>query len=207
MTDNKTAPAELLRKDEFLLAVLMPPDFEPSDNSFTVRAHHYLGATESLLAREIPTPQPPHSEDEAVAEIVFDVMYDNGKLKWKRNPQIFKLANLSRFDHHTKLYAHPPVAGMDAAPIDMVLHCPRCGVQHVDAPEESDVYRAAIFKETRVIEKMPKPWTNPPHRSHLCHACGFIWRPADVATNGVAEIKTRGANESAPEATSYRLGS
>lgn len=61
------------------------------------------------------------------------------------------------------------------APVQMILFCPSCGTQHVDAPDE----------------RTPG-WENPPHRSHLCHGCGCIWRPADVATVGVAEIKTRG---------------
>jgi hypothetical protein len=66
----------------------------------------------------------------------------------------------------------PPVP---AAPVPMLLHCPRCLTQHVDAPDEA------------------KGWTNPPHRSHLCHACGTVWRPADVATTGVASIETSDA--------------
>lgn len=57
-------------------------------------------------------------------------------------------------------------------PINMLLWCPQCNEQHIDAPSEG--------------------WNNPPHRSHLCHECGCIWRPADVATNGVAEVKTAG---------------
>lgn len=61
-------------------------------------------------------------------------------------------------------------------PIDMVLRCPACGTQHIDAPDHD--------------------WTNPPHRSHLCHKCGHIWRPADVPTNGVAAIKTKGRGDS-----------
>jgi len=60
-------------------------------------------------------------------------------------------------------------------PIDMILFCPMCGVQHIDAPEGE--------------------WTNPPHKSHLCHECGCIWRPADVCTNGVASILTRGERD------------
>ncbi|MBJ9669008.1 hypothetical protein I5693_15780 [Burkholderia cenocepacia] len=84
-------------------------------------------------------------------------------------------------------------------PIDMLLFCPKCGVQHVDAPEpftptgrcecagpdqcEACESNRAAFEES---------WQNPPHRSHLCHACGNIWRPADVPTNGVAAIETRG---------------
>jgi hypothetical protein len=67
-------------------------------------------------------------------------------------------------------------------PIDMVLHCPACGMQHIDAPDE--------HPELRDIHV--KPWDNPPHRSHLCAGCGHIWRPADVPTNGVQAVKTRG---------------
>ncbi len=57
-------------------------------------------------------------------------------------------------------------------PLPMVLHCPACGLQHIDEATED--------------------WPNPPHRSHLCHGCGHIWRPADVPTTGVAAVRTRG---------------
>lgn len=67
------------------------------------------------------------------------------------------------------------------APIPMILFCPSCGEQHIDDPDE----------------RTPD-WTNPPHRSHLCHGCGHIWRPADVATVGVREIATKGKADSAP---------
>jgi hypothetical protein len=56
--------------------------------------------------------------------------------------------------------------------VDMILNCPACGLQHIDAPSEG--------------------WDNPPHRSHACLGCGEIWRPADFPTNGVATIETRG---------------
>ena len=58
-----------------------------------------------------------------------------------------------------------------AVPVDMVLYCPACGLQHLDMPEAHPDRPA---------------WSNPPHRSHLCSRCGHIWRPADVPTNGVA---------------------
>jgi hypothetical protein len=61
-------------------------------------------------------------------------------------------------------------------PIDMVLHCPNCGAQHIDAVTET--------------------WPNDPHRTHLCHYCEHRWRPADVATNGVEAVKTRGKDDS-----------
>lgn len=62
-------------------------------------------------------------------------------------------------------------------PIDMVLFCPKCNAIHIDRPEPE------------------KGWDNPPHRSHLCHGCGTIWRPADVPTNGVAKPQTRGEKD------------
>lgn len=68
-------------------------------------------------------------------------------------------------------------------PIDRVLYCPKCGLQHIDAADDPH------YEGHRV-------WTNPPHRSHLCGGCGYIWRPADVPTNGVAAIKTRGKSDS-----------
>jgi hypothetical protein len=80
------------------------------------------------------------------------------------------------------------------APIPMILYCPKCGVQHIDAPETHDMVVGGV-----VVDKV-ELWENPPHRSHLCHGCGNIWRPADVPTEGVAAIKTCGANDAAPEA-------
>lgn len=56
------------------------------------------------------------------------------------------------------------------APIDMVLHCPNCGMQHVDKPDPE------------------RGWMNPPHKSHLCLQCNAIWRVAPVPTNGVPSL-------------------
>lgn len=61
------------------------------------------------------------------------------------------------------------------APIPMILYCPMCGCQHIDESKGD--------------------WANPPHKSHLCHYCGTIWRPADVYTTGVASIQTKGEND------------
>lgn len=78
-------------------------------------------------------------------------------------------------------------AGGSGDPIPMVLFCPAYGKQHIDAPE---AYRTDGFEDGT------EGWANPPHRSHLCQRCGHIWRPADVATEGVAAIKTKGQNDS-----------
>lgn len=76
------------------------------------------------------------------------------------------------------------------APIDMVLHCPACGKQHIDMKELQTWERPGGPPGNQLV------WDNPPHRSHLCHDCGHIWRPADVPTNGVAAVKTRGKDDS-----------
>lgn len=77
--------------------------------------------------------------------------------------------------------------------IDMILHCPACHTQHIDEPEPAPVARHYDELPGGMAEN--QPWTNPPHRSHLCKQCGHIWRPADVPTNGVAAIKTKGEND------------
>lgn len=81
-----------------------------------------------------------------------------------------------------------------SAPIDMVLHCPKCGEQHVDAVEITPT--PVPTHPFGAITEFVQSWTNPPHKSHLCHNCGHIWRPADVPTNGVAAVKTKGKEDS-----------
>lgn len=103
------------------------------------------------------------------------------------------------FVHSERGYIHDVTDGMfklylkgrehkvnSLKPIDMILYCPVCGLQHVDEPERS----LGPGNSERI------DWTNPPHRSHLCHGCGFVWRPADVPTNGVKAITTRGKADS-----------
>jgi len=80
-----------------------------------------------------------------------------------------------------------------AVPVDMVLYCPACGLQHIDAPDLCPECPGGACMCVKQGEK----WTNPPHRSHLCSRCGHIWRPADVPTNGVAAIKTKSKADSA----------
>lgn len=94
-----------------------------------------------------------------------------------------------------ELAAMLAAAPAPVAPIDMVLHCPACGLQHVDAPWQPG---AALTNE-QIVGAEPV-WNNPPHRSHLCHGCGHRWRPADVPTNGVAAVKTKGKADSPPVA-------
>lgn len=82
-------------------------------------------------------------------------------------------------DEHTERFivevSFPVEAVAQERPVPMILHCPECHLQHIDEPDE----------------RTPE-WDNPPHRSHLCHGCGCIWRPADVPTEGVRYTWTRG---------------
>lgn len=91
-------------------------------------------------------------------------------------------------------------------PINMVLHCPTCHTQHIDAPEPTAMchWCGATVGESDDCPRPAvhcdhaEPWTNRPHRSHLCHSCGTIWRPADVPTNGVQSITTRSEKDTWP---------
>ncbi len=74
---------------------------------------------------------------------------------------------------------------LEGRPLDLVLNCPVCHAQHIDAPDKM-----------HYIPGTAKEWDNPPHKSHLCHECGTIWRPADFPTNGVEAVKTKGAGDS-----------
>ena len=87
------------------------------------------------------------------------------------------------------------LAQQPTVPLDMILHCPACHEQHVDKPEGTFI-PGFTGEESAAWNKERGMWDNPPHRSHLCHGCGHIWRPADVPTNGVAAIKTKGKADS-----------
>lgn len=79
--------------------------------------------------------------------------------------------------------AAAPAAETVGRPIDMVLHCPKCGLQHIDEPDERS-----------------PGWTNPPHKSHLCHGCLLVWRAADIPTNGVKSLPSGKGIYTAPTA-------
>lgn len=106
------------------------------------------------------------------------------------------------------------LAGYEAAvaaererPVDMLLYCPVCFEQHVDRAEpdvcqdcghrkrehiqENGQSISVCFAETCSCQDFTA-WLNPPHKSHRCGVCNHVWRPADVPTNGVLTLETRG---------------
>lgn len=123
-----------------------------------------------------------------------------------------RLNNLLRFDD-APYEAIDSVTVTRPVTIDLVLFCPECHKQHIDAPDlepckdgcqyAKDVQQApehSCAERCLYLEPGSEAvrWTNPPHKSHLCHFCGIVWRPADYATNGVAQIKTRGESDTWP---------
>jgi len=88
-----------------------------------------------------------------------------------------------------------PVEQHEAAPAPMLLFCPNCGTQHIDRPEIEPGRLISSGPNTGRAAPPRVTWDNPPHRSHLCHACGCTWRPADFPTAGIAELETRGKND------------
>jgi len=86
-------------------------------------------------------------------------------------------------------------------PLDMLIFCPNCGMQHVDLPKLDICSNCRIDVDAHDGAGCDTftPWLNPPHKSHKCrtedNGCGLIFRIADVPTNGVAQIKTKGKDD------------
>jgi hypothetical protein len=102
-------------------------------------------------------------------------------------------------------------------PIDAIIFCPNCHMQHIDRPDEDgDCECECSFNDHDWSQEGAEPhcrncacqeykraWDNPPHKSHLCRTddggCGITFRFADIPTNGVDAIKTRGEKDTWPE--------
>jgi hypothetical protein len=109
--------------------------------------------------------------------------------------------------------------------LDLLLFCPNCGKQHIDKAEpnvcqdcghdrnehfnagERNVCSGGWRGNSGCQCDGFTAWLNPPHKSHRCDNCNHVWRPADVPTNGVAVIKTRGKQDKSaiPQVTDNEL--
>ncbi len=78
---------------------------------------------------------------------------------------------------------------LNRRPEPMILFCPQCHLQHIDRPEPKEHWdeRTKELADELLI-KQPMKWTNPPHKTHLCAACGCLWKPAMIPTNGVLHL-------------------
>jgi len=92
-----------------------------------------------------------------------------------RDGSLPPLNMLRLFEHIVESCTAPDLHALP--PLPVVIFCPNCRTQHIDAPAPE------------------RDWDNPPHRSHECTACGFTFRVADVPTEGVKEITTRGQHD------------
>lgn len=54
----------------------------------------------------------------------------------------------------------------NSGPIDMLLWCPNCNFEHIDAGE----------------------WSTRLHKTHQCQGCGYKWKPCLSYTRGVSSL-------------------
>jgi len=87
-------------------------------------------------------------------------------------------------------------------PVNAVLFCPNCCEQHVDEamPDVCETCGKSLSEHPAVGTANATcfvftAWLNPPHKSHRCNFCNHVWRPADVPTNGVLELKSKGERD------------
>jgi hypothetical protein len=92
----------------------------------------------------------------------------------------------------------------EAKPIDILLFCPNCAEQHIDEAKP-DICETCGFDVHSCKCGTFTAWLNPPHKSHRCEECNHVWRPADVPTNGVRAIQTKGSRDGNPKPR-YFLG-
>lgn len=99
------------------------------------------------------------------------------------------------------VFAHacdPNSEDLEFKSFDMILHCPECGKQHIDGaePDKCELCGELKSDHPEFIDGGHqlkcigfKAWLNPPHKSHRCHFCNTVWRPANIPTNGVKELQ------------------
>lgn len=125
-------------------------------------------------------------------------------LKGKENT--FESRDMARINNLTA-YDIETLRSFFEQPIDMLIFCPNCGKQHIDRPDP--ICGTKVFENTCRRHKHhtgpcstadeKAAWTNPDHKSHTCRTddggCGIVFRVADVPTNGVKQIQTKGEND------------
>lgn len=98
-------------------------------------------------------------------------------------------------------------------PVPMLLFCPRCFEQHVDdaMPDVCELCGLSLA-EHPAVGTVPSAcfvftaWLNPPHKSHRCNSCNHVWRPADVPTEGVQAINSKGERDGSARPVAFANG-
>lgn len=100
-------------------------------------------------------------------------------------------------------------------PVDLLLYCPNCFEQHVDEakPDVCENCGAAEVEHPKEGHDEQvggciafTAWLNPPHKSHRCNFCNHVWRPADVPTNGVIKLQSKGQRDGSPRPVAFANG-
>jgi hypothetical protein len=88
-------------------------------------------------------------------------------------------------------------------PIDMILYCPKCDLQHIDEAKPESCESCGHLEVEHVCDDIPfgrncnfydcdcpefVAWLNPPHKKHRCVECHHVWKPALIPTNGVTAL-------------------
>jgi hypothetical protein len=73
----------------------------------------------------------------------------------------------------------------DSGPLEIIIHCPKCGQQHIDQPESHVAWERRLQLQENAD---PERWTNPPHKTHLCIYCWHKFKPMNVHTTGVPNL-------------------
>lgn len=82
-------------------------------------------------------------------------------------------------EYEQRVELEKKLASQPSGPVDLILHCPKCGKQHLDTGE----------------------WIDRAHKTHLCKdtqegpdtGCGHLWKPSALPTRGVAQLAGAGA--------------
>jgi hypothetical protein len=134
-------------------------------------------------------------------EIIEEALAKAVKHDWNNSPAGMSPEEGRAYQHGlAAAYLHA-LEMIPASPIDMVMHCPKCGLQHIDRPDPHTKTCLTPGGEGDDICICPEGhWTNPPHKSHLCRkedgGCGHVWRPSSTHyTNGVQAVEP-GKNDS-----------
>ena len=143
-----------------------------------------LGETIYLRAGERPSGE--------VVELMLGAIYNADDLPCIEEVEDVEIAAIAFADKVVRAFNEY------GRPVDLLLYCPNCGAQHIDEAKP-DVCETCGNPGPECACSTFTAWLNPPHKSHRCNSCNHVWRPADVPTNGVAAIQSKGQRDGDPK--------
>jgi hypothetical protein len=92
-------------------------------------------------------------------------------------------------------YSQPD--GETNEPLDVILFCPECQLQHIDKAEPDVCENCGHLERNHDFGGnfhgcchcvKFTAWLNPSHKKHRCASCNHVWKAANVPTNGVSAL-------------------